>query len=84
MITIQHYSGQALQITQRDLLSFERKIAAAARSGDEREISVVNPARGYILFANVWRDDVDGRTPAEIASGEIALVLDGVANIGQL
>lgn len=74
--------NQIIKVTQTDLLAFERKLIQAARRRNEAEVNVRNERRGYILFG-MWHAD-DDRTPKDFASGQIALVLDGVAGIAAL
>lgn len=81
-MTITLTDDQAIKVTQADLLAFERKLIRAARQRSEVEVNVRNERRGYILFG-MWHAD-DDRTPKDFASGQIALILDGVAGIAAL
>ena len=72
-----------IKITKTDLIAFEKALIAAARRQDENEVNVKNEQRGYILFGN-WHPDYLDTTAEDFASGEISLVLDGVAGIANL
>jgi hypothetical protein len=72
----------SIKLTKTDLIAFEKALIEAAQRQDEREVNVRNERRGYILFG-MWQRE-DDRTPTDFASGQISLVLDGVAGIAIL
>lgn len=76
-------SNSTVKLTSADLNAFERALIEAAQQQNEREVNVKNARRGYILFG-MWHHSYLDVTPEEFASGEVSLVLDGVAGIATL